>query len=479
MLNSKESNEAQESIFEFLKKVEYVPAFHHSINASLNDFLSEKIPMIEVEKIEIVSPFFSKEPILLKWLIKETGATITALLPTLKSNEITISEDSFDQHTTGGVKWALWKNKDNNDEVRNLHAKLYRFYTKSKTYTFIGSANFTKPGWGKVDTRTNYNNVETGWLYIEKGIKPELLREKDIIKTDYRFIEIEKIESNFLISEVSRNAPDISFILDWDNKTLIAHNKEKSGHYHLDQLANLSLINMGKNEYLLSPLDIYSLARNSLIKVVFKNKGQDELYCFYPKEINFEFKPLGFNVSIYTILKFWENLDNDFARQKLIEKYSETVLSDSGIVNEEKIENKSIINEMARHFYSLVKLENHLFKNCSTIKEANNQLQLINYYLLHTSLDTILNYKRDLKEKLEKSEIQNSFYWMILKILNKHFYNHLTKSFVYKKSSETVLKTKMRKQCEKICKEIEKETYSIQKLIPNLENKAKWVLQRI
>ena len=484
MSNSKIGNDAQEFIYKYLKKVEEVLALHHSINGSLQDFFSQRIPMRKVEKIEIVSPFFSTEPTLLKWLTDETGATTTALLPTLKSNEITISEKSFDNHTAGGIKWALWNDKSKrekslNDELRNLHAKIYRFYTERKMYTFLGSANFTNPAWGKISQSANKSNVEIGWLCTVEEREGNLLKEKNIDKNDYRFIELEKEENNEIISESYRNAPEITFTIDWENKTLLANNKEKKGHYHFSELIDDSVIDSGTNTYNLSATEIRKLARNTLIKVVFKNQDRDELYCFYPREINFMYKPLGFRVSTYTILKFWDNLGNDLMRNKLIEQYSDSEMPDSGIVSNKDLEQKSILNEMGRHFYSLIKLENYLFKDCTTIKDANSQLQLMNHYLLHTSLDSVSNFRNELKDKLENKEIQNSFYWMILQILFKHFYDCLDKSIAYKVSNETKLKRKMSKQFKVIAKELQEESESIKRIIPNLDKKAEWVVKEI
>ncbi len=115
--------------------------------------MEEKIPMKDVVKLTVISPFFDEDG--------ETLITLAGLCPNAEL-EVLIQQDcvlppckmkahdrihfyNFDETERG--------KKCYKDFERKLHAKIFHFKTKSKDYCVIGSANATVAGVGTIEKR--------------------------------------------------------------------------------------------------------------------------------------------------------------------------------------------------------------------------------------------------------------------------------------------------------------------------------------
>lgn len=420
LTNSGERTEAHKRIDNFLDHVEFSNPFFNNFSGSFQDFLTDNVPLEEVDEVEIISPYFSKNTVLVDWL-KEKGINkIHCLLPTLRSNEVMIAEEEFFAMQEAGVLWSKWKNEDLNMSVRNLHAKIYRFYTLSNCYTIIGSVNFTVPAWSEYTAGKNTSNIEFGNLYSEKSKNVKFLQADLEIDSDkLLFIEKNELENPKDLDDFNRNAPDLSFQIDWNTHTLVIQANISRETCHFIDLFNQQQIQLGTSSLKLNSHEATALAKNSIININSTIKGKTEKYTFYVTHTNVQSKPLGFRLNIQTILKFWHFIDDPAQKEIMARQISEAVTDESGIIDTQKWEIKLLLNEMASHFSALSQLEKRLFN--SPIEEPET-IENLEYYLLGENIDTLPFYINGLEEQHKEEKIQNSFYWMILEIIRRTFY---------------------------------------------------------
>ncbi|HRG58681.1 MAG TPA: phospholipase D family protein [Bacteroidia bacterium] len=472
---------AEELIHDFLKYVDYEFQYFNSTVISFEDFITDNIILRDtISEIEIVSPYFSNDTKLVSLLKSKEIKTIKCLVPTLKDNEIQINKETFNTLNEAGLKWSFWSDSKINKEVRNLHAKIYRFHGEKYTHTIIGSVNFTNPAWKKFELKNNEANIESAYLYKEKtGIK--ILKEaKNIDFSTYNFIAKESLE-NQIENLFNRNPPDLSFEIDWKNKLIKYEGKKINSECFFTSLLDKKLVTTGKHEYTLNSQDLKSLSKNSLIEVTLINNGNTEYYSFYPTQLNFEFKPLDFKIDASTILKYWQFLEDEFQKEGLLSLLIERITDESGIVHEDRIEKVSILNEMATHFSALIKLEEFLFYKKLTSKTAQKEhFSFLKYYLLSENIDTIPFYLADIENQFQNNKIYKTFYWMILQIIITNFYLKAEK-WDFKKEIDSkdwnIFKTDIKQKQETLsilAKNISKELSD-----ENINQKLEWVIEKL
>ena len=471
---------AEEMIFEFLKKVDFDFNFQYfnSLNNSFLDFIEDNIfKKDNIIELEIISPYYSNDTKLVDKLKSKGIKKIKCLIPTLRNNEIQLEKETFNLIEKRGIIWCFWENYnhkgktyDRNAEVRNLHSKIYRFYGEKKIYTIISSVNFTNPAWGDFSYKNNKANIESAILYIEnKNDVQHLLKiPKSFDINKFSFIPIESLENEESSSFFNRNPPEIEFIIDWKNKTLNIIGKK---------IIDCTFLNFWKGEtikngeYNLDPIVFKILTKNSIIEITQLLNGNSIVHTYYPKQINIELKPLDFKLDANTILKYWEFLDDEFQKEVLSRIITEKVTDESGFVNENSIERKSLLNEMAAHFNGLIKLEKHLFPDSVALKKNSQEIR---YYLLTENIDTIPFYLTDFRTKLSDGTILNSFYWMILQIVIINYYLKAEKlaSHIFKDKIEA---SAFKKAIKQIKGSLLDEAELISKNIDITEAEKQWV----
>ena len=174
-----EKRNANEYITQFLKnKVDSKgnsrgSAFYSSKD-KFNDFISWIIRSTKgVWNFEIISPFFSEdagndlhEIITNEWRLD----TILLYLPVDDEGKALCNEEYYKNIAKSeNVKWAKFAKEDElglagkNKSLRNVHAKVYRFYSKDieEEIIFVGSVNFSKQAFGLAGRK---KNMEAGFI---------------------------------------------------------------------------------------------------------------------------------------------------------------------------------------------------------------------------------------------------------------------------------------------------------------------------
>ncbi|RQO65190.1 hypothetical protein DBR43_30515 [Pedobacter sp. KBW06] len=474
-------SEAEQRINSFLKYVDLDQSFkyHHSTYSNFHDFLKKNIFDIDkISEIEIISPYFSHDSRLFDFLHSKENSKVKILIPKLRNNEVILKKEVFENLRKAGATWSIWRDKSLNVEVRNIHAKMYRFYGLKNMYTVIGSVNFTQPGWSYFRPKDNESNMESAVLYIESivDMKPILqpLPEEEFDKL--QFVEIEDLEANEQLN-TNRNAPDVLFILDWKTNILeyISNTPLKTARF--EKLLKDSPLSKGHHKKNLAEEDIKILTGNTLIELSIDNKGVREFYNYYPVQLNIENKPLDFKLSVLNILDYWNFLGDDFQSNRLSKTISERITDESGIVCEELIERKSILNEMAAYFNSLIKLENYLFKEVRTVTEKAAQLGDIKYYLLSENIDTVSYCLKGLHGQINDGKLKN-LYWMILQILSVNFYERALKwkHFDLFPTEEIQL---FKKDIQKELNNLRVKSKTLVPFIDGLNDKQNWIIKEL
>ena len=423
--------EAESLIDSFLRYEDFNHTYFNSINQSFTDFLEDHIPE-DINELEIISPYFSNDTGLIEHLKNNMGLKkIKCLIPTLKDNEIQLSKQIFLNFKNAGIEWSHWaklkvsdKTYDRTKDLRNIHAKIYRFYSNLQTFTIVGSVNFTNPAWSKYQRLNNQANIESAWLYIDNYSGQRLLKPAgNLDPAHFRFIEKETLENNESSDYVDRNAPDIEFVIDWKTKKLEIKVRSITGSCSFKNILSEQSINKRTRLIDLDQQDIKTLTKNTLIEVVQKNNNKLSVHSFYPRQTNIEMKPLDFRLSAINILQYWDYLGDHYQKDVLTRTFAEKITDGSGIVNENKFETKSLLNEMAAHFNGLIKLENYLFPDyIQKVSDRREQFKTIKHFLLTESIDTLPFYIENLPNELKDEKIKQSFYWMIIQIVLANIY---------------------------------------------------------
>lgn len=472
-------------INEFLRYVDFNEAYFNSFDSSFNQFLEgQNIFADNIVEVEIISPYYSPDVSLVKYLQSKNINSIKCLIPTFANNEIMLAKDIFLLYKDAGIDWCFWKVKDVDMQTRNLHSKIYKFYGSKYCYTFIGSVNFTKPAWAGYLSRNNKGNIESGLMYFDKPSTDKLLIKPNNFQiAHWSFMEKEEKENPSLNDTNNRNAPNLQFEIDWQKQTLscVARLVKTACNFY-DMLDKLQIEN-GKKEYPLGAQQLEQFAKNTIIKVAIKINETVEIYTYYPNQINIENKPLGFKLNAATVLKYWQFLDDDIGNQALTRSYVQAATDESGIVDESKIETKLLLNEMASHFAGLVNLEKLLFNRKLQTKnekgkEKVQHFDTLKYYLLSENIDTIKFYLNDLKEQLAEAKIQKSFYWIIIQIVCKVIFSKAEK-WEYRNAIDKVEWKKFKNNLNFFRDELEKNATNIEKEIPELKQKSGWILEQL
>lgn len=479
-------SEAENLISTYLNKIgrtkEREFYFYNSYKSSFLEFLNEFVLKEDdtISLVEIISPYFKKTPDLLSsWQDRNIKVKIQA---PIKDNFCLLDKAVFDAYRTAGVTWYYPENCK-----RNNHSKVYRFYGAEKVYTIIGSVNLTEPAWKGfgLKPKTIYN-IESAVLYIEKSEKPNHLFKKEIKDDSIVFIPpATSIENWYGRFEI----PEISFIINWLDKTLSWKCKVKNDcKLHL---SSSEVFSLKENKFIiLSELKngkaiIDSIARKPILKVTEEINGTEQIHYYYANQIGFENRPLEFRLSATDIIDAWELLGsdntelNDWLVNRL-ELATDLLQDESGKLISDKTANKSLLNEMARHFYGLVKLEGFLFDE--GIFRRNNGLQSayfnnIRYYLTCDNVDTLYSYIKDLGKLYSSGSMMSVYYWLILNIILSNFYeNKFLKKIFRALQSDTINKSEIKSVIGSITTEIREELIKVEKNLDLDKKKIKWAL---
>lgn len=484
-LSSKKITLAEELIINFLKKKKYANETNFFLFdcylSSFQEFLEDYILDDEsIKQVEIISPYFKKIPALLEFF-KERNIKIKIQAP-FKNGFCMLDEVVFNKYKEAGVKWYYPDN-----DLRKNHSKVYRFYGSDKVYTIIGSVNLTEPAWrGYEDKPKHICNIESAILYVNAELNPLRLFKKEIKGVNINFANLAATEEN---SFERIEIPEINFTINWLDKTLRWNCKAKNKcTLHLSA-SEIHLLN-GDTKINLSELKqanaiIDSIARKPILKVIEEINSTEVIHYYYANQIGFENRPLEFRLSASDIIDAWELLGkenvelNDWLVNRL-ELATDLLQDESGKLLADKTLNKSLLNEMARHFYGLVKLEefifneNHLKKNKSLQSAHYNNIR---YYLTCDNVDTLFSYTKDLGKLHESGNIMSVYYWLLLNIILVNFYeNKFLNKLLKQLHSENDNKSETKTSLKNINKEIKADIEKLTKTLDLDKKKIEWGL---
>lgn len=482
-------SEAERKIDHFLKYVntpfhgddkDLSRVFYYSSNNSFSNFLQKNINSENIKKIEIISPYFSPNTNLLQILQKKYhDADIHILVPRLRSDEVSISEASFREIRQMNVSWCNWFDQDKAKAVRNQHAKIYRLHGQQKVYTIVGSVNFTVPAWegleightGAIDAKKNIGNVESAIMYIENPTSIDtLLRPLEEIELgNLKFQPVQDIEANDG-NAGDRNAPNITFLLNWKDGVLLYEIKDKCRGRKIvfeDILDQKELIN-AKQKHRLNRIDLQLLSTNSMIRIKVSQNEGCQSYAYYPIQLHIENKPLDLKMSALQILDFWNFLGDRDKQFIMSDQFSQLVTDNSGIINEAKSTYTSVLNHIATYFNALIKLEEYLFNQ---VKDRQLFIQEINYYLLSENIDTVMHCLSALERQVKEGEFK-TLYWMFMQIAAHNLYGQAEEHPLLKQDHYQEMRANIKREK----KAIIKKSKALAAEIPGLEeeHKLRW-----
>jgi hypothetical protein len=425
-------SKAEQTIFEFLRYTDETSVYFSNQAGSFFDKILELTAIYRPQLIEIIAPYMNGEAIIINHLRQAGIKQINCLIPSLKTNEVLLSKDTFIAMLNKGVAWCNWSNNEIAGEARNLHAKIYRLYSASKTITITGSVNFTSPAWGWFTANiSNRANVESGIIHIEEP-QHSWLRPVDFDPEVMTFLPKEDLNTTESTGRAGRNAPQLNFTIDWKKRVLSYTGKLlKSQKVRFKDLMLQKELHLSKDSCQLSDIDIRHLSKNALIELI-EVSEPDQVYAYYPCQLEIESRPLNFKLNPSTILNFWLFGEDTYLEDELTSRVAETVTDESGIIDDDRFFNPSLLNEMALHFTALISLEKQLFD--TNYPSPLERFQAINYYLLTENLETVPFYLKGLMDMAEKKEVTKSFLWMILEIICIRFYDRALSS-AYKPGS--------------------------------------------
>lgn len=485
----KEKTKAEKRIYNYLNYVDHVGNYFNSFQQSFKENLSKEVfSKDEIFEVEIVSPYFCQDHSLVRYLKDEIGIKkVNCLLPTFKNNEVQLSRDVFKLLTEEGVTWCKWNTyrqncriEDRNKEVRKLHSKIYRFYGRTKTYTFIGSVNFTIPAWSKYGDKNNKANIENGWLYDELAGGSRMLKKLEEVNLDhYLFIDKPELENGEIDAVFTRKVPDFTFVIDWRVKTLTIKGRGVNNICFLSGLSYRPQIGKGEIVVELPVEDVKALSKNALIKVVEQVEDNEIVHTYYPIHLHIDMKPLEIKLTTINILKYWDFLDDDKKREAITRSYAERMTNDLGYIDEDQIETRNVLNEMAAHFSSLVRLEKHLFPHyLKTQLEQKQKFKNLEYFLVSDNIDTLPFYLDNLSDQLEEKKVYNSFCWIVYQIVLENFYGKALK-WEYRKQIEKEDWNKFKIKLHIRMKEIQAKADGLHKELDITEQQIKWCIEQI
>jgi len=460
----------------YTKEKNYV--FYDSFQSSFIDFLQENIlEDNSIKTVEIISPYFNSTPTLIENIIaKKIQVRIQA---PIKNDYCLIDKSVIENYAHVGVKWFYPL-----DDSRNTHSKVYRFYGAENTYTIIGSVNLTQPAWeGVVSVKKQIYNIESAVLFVDKEVNPSRLFKKEISVEKLQYLPTESsAENSFERIEI----PDIVFTINWINKTLSWINKAKN-KCKIELSTKLFIDVSGRGS--ISFMDfknglaiLESLSRKPLIKVIESTYDGEQVHYYYMEQIGFECRPIEYRLSTNEIIDGWELLGtdnndlNDWLTTRL-ETLIDLAQDESGKLIDTHQISKSLLNEMARYFYGLSKLESYLFNDNIYKKnkvEQEKHFNNVHYYLINDNVDTLYSFWKMIQKQYESTQIMRVYYWLLISILKLKFYENTQLKRLTKHFSHLNKTNEIKNGTKKIIDELNLEIFEIEKTVKVDKKKLKW-----
>jgi len=399
--------------------------FYTSSNSTFYNFLLSILidnNESEFEQFEVISPYLSTGISLVQQLQNIVAAGALYMnVPYMATNEADITEDNYYNYRANGVKWSKLKEGETEKIFRFNHSKVYRFKTSGKAYTVVGSVNFTDAAWR--GTKEN-GNVETAMIFEEekKHWKPllEEYENSDIVFPNQQSDETE--------TEHRYDAPNFKFELNWQKKTLSYYNDEKFNFKGLILFNTRNIIlKTGGNRIKLDENIINDLVNNPIIKIK-QYHTQQELF-YYPLQIGVESKPIPHKLRLKDgeLIELWKKVsikeEDKSEISNLIEKYIDLRLDKEGELVNDDLKTKSTLNMMASHISALIRLEERIFTVPNKKRENKKAVELLNYYLFVSNIDTLSGYVNLLDEMYNEKQILPAVSWFLLNLLLKDFYD--------------------------------------------------------
>lgn len=481
----KEQTLAEECVLNYLNKAgktkERECYFYDSYKSSFQQFLDGQVLWDDsIKTLEIISPYFKSTPGLLQ-VCKERNIKVKIQVP-FKGGYCLLEESVFESYKAAGIRWYY-----PDDDTRSTHSKVYRFYGSENVYTIVGSVNLTEPAWtGYSERPKQIYNIESAVLYVEKADRPFRLFKKEIKEDRIRFLPLSNsLENCFERFEI----PIIDFTINWFTKTLSWKSKAKN-ECNLHLSASEIFLLKGTNTIILTGLKngqaiIDAIARKLILTVVEKINGAEKVHLYYLNQIGFENRPLEFRFSANDVIDAWELLGienvelNDWLLNRL-ELATDLLQDESGRLLSDNSGGKSLLNEMARHFYGLVKLEEFLFDE-AIFKKSNGckvaHFNNLRYYLTCDNVDTLFSYLSDMRKLHSGGSILTVYYWLILNIVLVNFYTNrrLAKAIKWL-PADNVAKNEMKKTLNMIIEGVRHEISLTEKNIDLNKKQMKWAL---
>ena len=403
--------------------------FYNSFQGSFEEFMDTYVlKESDVHTVEIISPYFSDDAVLIDYFTsRKMKVKIEA---PIRNKSLMIRQEVFESMSEKGVHWF-----HPTDESRNNHSKVYRLHSQKYTYTILGSVNFTKPAWHGWSNKDNtVSNIEGAILIVEKAENGNQLLHKPLKNNSFSFIEPDGTEESYFERV---EVPDITFTINWISNTISW--KSKTIHPCFLDIPGSNMIKVegtGKlnlNEIKHTQQIIEAIARKPLFRVEEHVGNKIVEHYYYTAQEGFEQRPAEFRISANDIIEAWELLGeghgvlNDWLLNRL-ELITDKFQDASGRLIADQNEEKSLLNEMARHFYGLVKLEDFLFDERMLKSKQEVRIQHFNnlsYYLTYDNVDTLISYLRDLEKSYAEQKLLPAYYWILLQVIRSHFFAHV------------------------------------------------------
>lgn len=376
------------------------------------------------EKVEVVSPYFSKGISLFNELKDVTECDdISLSIPFENTDVVALDKSLFENVLYEGFHWKSIAAINDTKGYRFNHSKIYQFVGNENVFIVVGSINFTNMAWKGVKAGGNY---ESAILYISpKEDFSSLLETCSFDSLTFTgHSEEEKVPDN------REDAFNLSFILDWSSQTLEINNYDEpnqKGKIEFENLASI-LINTSRTVKLKEEY-IRLLSNNPILKV--KPSNQHNYFYYYPIHINIEAKPLPdhLNLNDAELLQLWLELDtakDNGTTLRIIDNFIDRITDEAGDIKDDELKTtNSTLNVMATHLSGLIKLQNHVFTMGKTISEKNSNRKLRDYYLFANNVDTISGYRNLIAKMFTDNKLNAGFYWLLLSIIDLFFYNQL------------------------------------------------------
>ncbi len=224
------------------------------------------------------------------------------------------------------------------------------------------------------------------------------------------------------------DAPNFKFELNWQKKTLSYYNDEKFNFKGLILFNTRNIIlKTGGNRIKLDENIINDLVNNPIIKIK-QYHTQQELF-YYPLQIGVESKPIPHKLRLKDgeLIELWKKVsikeEDKSEISNLIEKYLDLRLDKEGELVDDGLKTKSTLNMMASHISALIRLEERIFTVPNKKRENKKAVELLNYYLFVSNIDTLSGYVNLLDEMYNEKQILPAVYWFLLNVLLKDFYD--------------------------------------------------------